>query len=71
MTTTPVETSAVITRDTSEEEMIERPRFAAQRMRAAHIGRFPVSKVLVDRARSEGRAHRRRESAEQPALPAV
>ncbi len=69
MTTTQVQASAVITRDTSEDEVIERPRFAAQRIRAAHIGRFPTTAVLVDRARSEGRAHRRRESAEQPALP--
>ncbi len=45
----------------------ERPRFAAQRLLAARLANLP-ERMLLNRARFEGEAHRRSESAEQDAL---
>lgn len=42
----------------------ERPRYAVQRMLAAQQGRLP-ERLLITRARSEGRAHRRGEEHEE------
>lgn len=50
-----------------EDEDEERPRFAAQRIKAARLGNLP-ERLLLNRARFEGEAHRRAESAEQEAL---
>jgi hypothetical protein len=43
----------------AEKQRDERPRYAAQRMVAAHMGRLP--KRIVVRAQTEGLAHRRGE----------
>ena len=50
-----------------EETREEQPRYAARRALAARIARLP-ERMLLNRARGEGDAHRRSESAEQAAL---
>ena len=51
----------------SDDETDPKPRFAAQRIRAAKMRRMP-ERMILNRARSEGEAHRRSESAERAAL---
>ena len=52
----------------AEHDEPPRRRYAAQRMAAARVGGL-AERMLLTRARCEGEAHRRSESAEQAALP--
>jgi len=71
MTTTPrphaIDSSRIGFVDFVDQDHEERPRFAAQRAVAARLGNLP-QRMLLNRARCEGEAHRRSESAEQEAL---
>lgn len=53
-----------------EETLLETPRYALQRSRAARRGHLP-SRLLLNRARSEGEAHRRLEESTEGETPFV
>ncbi len=53
-----------------EETPLDTPRYALQRSRAARRGHLP-SRLLLNRARSEGEAHRRLEESTEGETPFV
>lgn len=68
MTTVAPERTAAHAYAYDEDDDLPRRRYAAQRVAAARVGGI-AERMLLTRARHEGEAHRRSESAEHEPLP--